>query len=87
MTPPDHERLEIEIRRMQETLDILSVRLERTLIALALTLDAQAATRQRLNDDAVDDELDLTDKVAHLQTTAEQYRQLARTVSNGNGRR
>lgn len=42
-------RLEEEAARFQATVDALIVRLEHTLIALALTFDAQAATRERLD--------------------------------------
>lgn len=61
----------------------LILRLERTLIALALTFDAQAATRQQLNGQEREDN-HLNDSVADLQTAAEQYRHLARTLPNGN---
>lgn len=82
MTPVERVRLEDDLRRFQGTVDALILRLEHTLTALALTLDAQAATRQQLNGHERDDHLN--DSAADLQTSAEQVRQLARTLTNGN---
>lgn len=81
-TPIEEARLEEELLRFQHTVDHLTSRLGHTLLALALTFDAQAATRQRLNAHARRDD-HLTDSVADLQTVAEQYRHLARTLTNG----
>ena len=83
MTPVGQVRLEDDLTRFQGTVDALILRLERTLIALALTFDAQAATRQQLNGQEREDD-PLNESVADLQTAAEQYRHLARTLTNGN---
>ena len=81
MTPIERMRLEGDLTRFQGTVDTLTQRLQHILIALALTYDAQAATRQRLNRKKHDhDHLDET--VADLQTAAEQYRHLARALTN-----
>lgn len=79
MTPGQRMRLEDDLKRFSGTVDVLLLRLERTLVALALTFDAQAAARQRLNGHKWDDE-DFLQSVADLQTGAELYRHLARTL-------
>jgi len=83
MTPVEQVRLEEDLRRFQGTVDALILRLEHTLTALALTLDAQAATRQRLNGHERDDD-HLNYRGVDLQAAAEQVRQLTRTLTDGN---
>jgi hypothetical protein len=79
MTLAEQVRLEDDLRRYQGTVDALTRRLEHTLIALALTIDAQAAARQQLGGHGRGaDHLD--DTVANLLTAAEKYRQLARGI-------
>jgi len=81
MRTAEQAHMEDELARFQSTVDVLMVRLERTLIALALTFDAQAVTRQRLNGNGR--RLGFPDDtVADLQTAAEHYRRLARTLTN-----
>jgi hypothetical protein len=81
MSPGQRMRLEGELQRFSGTVDILMLRLERVLVALALTFDAQAAARQRLNGYRWEDEEFLA-SVADLQTAAELYRHLARKLIN-----
>jgi hypothetical protein len=82
----DQLRLEEEAARFQATVDALILRLEHTLIALALTFDAQAATWQRLNGNhGGPGSLDAT--VGALQRAAEQYRMLARNLPGRTGPR
>jgi hypothetical protein len=73
--------MEEELRRFECTVDALTLRLEHILVALALTFDAQAATRQRLNGNGRDDER-FRETVADLQTEAAHYRHLARALTN-----
>ena len=82
ITGVERQRLEAEVARFQSIVDALTARLGHTLVALALTFDAQAATRQRLNGHNSDDE-QLHDSIANLQTAAEHYRHLARTLTDG----
>src|SRR3954463_2499195 len=83
MTPVEQVHLEEDLTRFQHTVDALIRRLEPTLNALALTFDAQAATRQRLDGHELD-EHHLSESAAALQTRAEQVRDLARALQNGN---
>lgn len=78
MTLAEQRRLEGEFARLQGTTETLFVHLERTLIALALTFDAQAATLQRLNGHA--DLEHRHDLARDLQVAAERYRRLARDL-------
>jgi hypothetical protein len=75
----EHPHLEEEVARFQATVDALIVRLQHTLIALALTFDAQAATWERLDGHNGDAE-SLDDRVRALQRAAEQYRHIARNL-------
>jgi hypothetical protein len=82
MSPVEQVRLSEDLTHCQRTVDALILRLEHTLTALALTLDAQAAMRQRLDGDERDDD-HLNDTAADLQTRAEQVRHFARALTNG----
>jgi hypothetical protein len=73
----ERERLRCELQRLTVTADALSDRLHRTLLALALSLDAQALTQQRLHEFAANDAYDGD---TDLQTAAALYRHLARTL-------
>jgi len=68
-----------EVHALQDTTRALASRLERTLTALALTLDAQAATRLRLAHISRD-EARLRESVEELQAAAERYRVVARQL-------
>ena len=79
MTPREPTRVEEDLQRFPATVDALMLRVERTLVALALTFDAQAAAWQRLNGQPRDDDY-LNNMMADWQTAAELYRHLARTL-------
>ena len=76
-TVAEQMRLEAELTGFQHTMETLTLRLEHTLIALALTCDAQAATRRRLNGDSRGHDYQTADE---LQSAAERYRRLARDL-------
>jgi hypothetical protein len=77
-------RLRLELSRLADTAETLSQRLERTLVALALTLEAEAVTRQQLASNGMGWNTDRM--VSDLQLAAEQYRNLA-AVLGGTPRR
>ena len=70
--------LTVELKRLEETRRTLAARLELTATALALTLDAQASTRQRLDTLTGDPE---TRRVAQLEAAADRYRQVIRMLT------
>ena len=80
MSPVEQMRLEEEVAGFQGRIDTLMLRLEHTLIALALTYDAQAAMQQGFNGPTGDHDR-RNDRVRELQTAAERFRRLARNLS------
>jgi hypothetical protein len=72
-------QLAVELRRLEETRRALAARLELTATALALTLDAQASTRQRL--DSMSGNGAEPRRVAQLEAAADRYRQVIRMLT------
>lgn len=90
MVPPavnprsEAEKLERELTRFEETHRVLAARLELTMAALALTLDAQASTRQRLDALGHGSRRRIAGASRDLEREAERYRLLAALMALDN---
>jgi len=73
-------QLTVELKRLEETRRTLAARLELTATALALTLDAQASTRQRL--DTLTGDGPQSRRVDQLEAAADRYRQVIRMLTH-----